>query len=153
MSHLGRSAGSLMLNKQVFFGGRLSDLSRSLHETHHLLTVGKSAVPVRWGMAIGRTLRVPLAVSLFLIVMEIFFPFWAGIAFWGELSFLVIFLFALASVAGEWEVTQNAISNLSRLEGFEMDEKVRMKRFLEVLGWAPLAELIVGPLTLLKIRR
>lgn len=153
LSHLGRSTESLTLNERVFFGGRLSDLSRSLHETHHLLTVGKSAVPLRWGMAIGRTLRVPLAVSLFIIVMEIFFPLWAGVAFWGELSFLAIFLFALASMAGEWEVTQNAISHLSRLEGFEMDEKIRMKHFLAVLGWAPLAELIAGPLALLKIRR
>jgi len=66
----------------------------------------------------------------------------------GQFLFLLFFLLALSSLGKEWEVAERAISEMGGIE-LGTDERIRMKRILKAIRWAPLAEMFRAPLGLL----
>ncbi len=148
-AHLSAVGEAVRMSEGVYYGTRLSDLSLALHEAGHFLAT-HSPVPPFLRQGAGRSLRIPLVASWLFVGAGAFFPPVRWLASLGYLIFLTVFFLAFASLPEEGEVTERAVAVLTKLEGFELDEKVRLKRLLKALFVLPLAEVFAGLLEMSK---
>ena len=135
--HFGFEFDRLILSDKTYYGTRLADLGAALHEAAHLMTDSRMVLGTRF-------VRPVLLLSWVLVFAGFLLPPARGVLFLGEFLFLVLGLRAVVRLAGEWEVTQRALACLASIEGFGTDERVRIKDFLKVLRWSPLAEIFAA---------
>lgn len=151
--HVDFEVDRVILSEKVFYGASLADSAISLHEACHPPAGGRWFLPasVRSG---GRRIAAGiLLLSWFLAGLGFFFPSRQGWAVWGELFFVLMTFRALVLVGEESEVTDRALAELVTLEGFGIDERVRLKHILDLLRWSPLAEMVSLPFSLFRRNR
>lgn len=139
-------ADQLVLAGNVYYGNRLTDLVQALRATVSYLEAPHSFLPNDLGPAgaRGRVFGMGLFLSWCLILAGILWGHWSGLISMGQFLFISFFFFALSSLGKEWEIVQRAISEMGGVE-LGTDERVRMKRLLKAMRWAPLAELFRLP--------
>lgn len=149
-AHLSSRQGSLLLRETVYDGTKLRDLGLAMHEASHLFVKTPSPVPANLRAGAGHTFRVTILASWGLVLLGVLFPILKGLAVAGELLFLAIFLFTFSGLREELEVTESAVGTLTKLEGFEVDERMAIRRLLAALRFLPFAELWGTPFSILK---
>ncbi len=138
----------LLLPEGAYYGNRLLDLAQTLHDAVGHLESSRSLLPAglrtrrRWVFGGG------LLVSWGLVLGGFLWDQGSGLMSAGQFLFLLFFLLALSSLGKEWEVAERAISEMGGIE-LGTDERIRMKRILKAIRWAPLAEMFRAPLGLL----
>jgi len=145
---LGASLDKLFLREEDYRGSRLAHLARSLFGATRLL-VGSKSVASLYLRGLGeRSFQWVIVSSWVLVLLGAAFRFARPAATLGQILFVLSGLLAVASLGEEFEVGKRSVSNLMSVEGFELDEKVRMKKLLESLRWWPFALLIQAPFSL-----
>ncbi|MBI2166668.1 MAG: zinc metallopeptidase [Candidatus Omnitrophica bacterium] len=152
-AHFPSRPDGLLLSEAVYDGTKLSDLSLALHEASHFFAGTPSPVPGNLRAGAGHSFGVTILVSWGLVLLGTLFPALKGLAGAGEFLFLAIFLFTFSGLREEWEVTEGAAGALTKLEGFEVDERVAIRRILAALPFLPFAELFATPFSFLKTRK
>ena len=147
--HFGLESHRLVLPEEVYYGTGLFEHAIVLHEVSHLQAANHmvfSSKIRRRARALGQGF---ILVSWFFIFLGFISPSRAWLAGLGGLFFVAVSLRALMLLAEEWDVTDRALSDMVGLEGLGTDERVYLKRLLQVFRWAPLAEVISAPFSLL----
>ncbi|GEM_PF-2409321 len=147
-AHFHSRLGELHLPERIYYGTQLLDLAMGMHGAMHLLQESKALVPVELQIQGSRLFRMMVLASWFLIGGGMIFSRFESWVPIGQLLFIFTFLLALASLAEEWEVTSRSLASLSKLEEFEPNERMHLKRLLRAIQWTPLAELFGSPFTL-----
>ena len=143
----------LLLNEKIYSNSSLAALAETLHETVHWIESSKVFLSTRPGGMGGRFFSGWVLLSWTCLALGVLFSHWVWLFRLGQFLFVLAFLAALASLAGEWEIGQRAVSQLTALERLGTDERVRMKEVLKALRWTPLAEIFRIPIqTLFRLR-
>jgi Zn-dependent membrane protease YugP len=145
---VGLRADQLFLSEEVYHGTQLVGLATSLREGVRLLEGSKFAFPMGLWVQARNYRRRAILTSWILVLCGILLPGLTWMTCLGQFLFISAFLLSLATLIQEGEVTRRAVSSLTLLEGFETDERVRIKRLLKAIRWTPLAELFESPLSL-----
>ena len=140
--HFGVGLDRFLLRKKVYYGSRLADLAVVLHETAHLLEESHALIPLEWRAKSARMFQGIVGASLLFILTGLFLAPLGWLSVFGQGLFVIVFFIALVSLGEEAEITERALTNLSLLEGFGTDERVRIRRLLKALRWSPIAELL-----------
>lgn len=139
------SSDRLFLTDKVYYGQRLFDVTEALFSATRHLELSDSVVPMEWRSPGGKIWQGVVTSSWILIAAGLV---WQG-AGWltasGRILLIAAFFMALAYLASDWKSAERALSSLVSLEGFGVDEKVRMKKILEAVRWTSLAGLIRAP--------
>lgn len=138
----------LLLPEGTYYGNKLLDLAETLHDTVGHLETSKSLFPRGLGLAGRRVFGGGLLVSWGLILGGVLWDHGSWLVSLGQLLFLLFFLLALSSLGKEWEVSERSVSEMGTME-LGTDERIRMRRLLKAIRWAPLAEVFKAPLDLL----
>lgn len=148
----GRGTGllvdQLLLPEGVYYGKGLLDLAQTLHETVGHLESSRSLLPAGLRTTGRRVFGGGLLVSWGLVLGGVLWDPGSWLIASGQFLFLLFFLPALSSLGKEWELAERAISEMGGIE-LGTDERIRMKRILKVIRWAPLAEVFKAPLDFL----
>lgn len=144
------SVNRLFLREGTFYGTRMGDLAEALQDALSLVEATRSTLFFLLEALGGVFFRGLILSAWILVGIGSLFQGGRGLVFLGEGIFSLAFFLALAFLAREWEVGERALVSLSRIEGFETDERIRMKKLLQAIRWRPLAELVKFPFSLLS---
>lgn len=137
-------ADQLVLEESVYYGNRLADLAEALYETAGHREALRSALPGGLRRTGGRIFGLEVLLSWVLILGGILWGRSGGLIAAGQFFFVLAFFFALSSLGKEWEIAEQAISEMGGME-WGTDERIRMKRLLKARRWAPLAGVFKAP--------
>lgn len=135
----------LLLPEKVYYGTKLSELSLALHEAGHQLTGSKSPIPAHVRLGAGRSLRNALRVSWVLVILGFLAAPFGWLSFFGRILFTAVFFLVLTGLREEHEATQSVLERLGKLEGFEVDELVRIGRLSKAVPWIAFGEILSVP--------
>ena len=151
-SEFGFSLDRFFLNEKVYYGQHLFDLTEALFRAARHLELSGSVIPMEWRSPDGKFWQGGIFLSWILVAGGLLWHGVSGLTALGQILLIATFFMALAYLAGDWKSAERALSCLVSLEGFGVDEKVRMKKILEAIRWISLAGLITAPWQFLNKR-
>jgi Zn-dependent membrane protease YugP len=137
------------LPERVYYGTGLFEQAVVLHEVSHLQTANRVIFSSKMRRRARQLIQGLVLIAWIFIFCGFIFSSRSWLASLGALLYVAASLQALTLLGEEWEVTERALSDVVALEGVGTDERVYLKRLLEVFRWAPLAEVISAPFLLL----
>jgi len=149
----GDSLERFSLPEAVYHGKRLTELAQALHETERFLCGFRSVVTLYLRALGGRSFQILIAASWGLVLIGAAFSPARSVATLGQLLYVVANLLVLATLGEEFEAARRGLSSLASLEGFETDERVRLKKLLEAMRWSRAAELFQALFELARLTR
>lgn len=130
----------LFLTEGVYQGSRLTDLAEALRESVGYIEASQSLIPKGLERTGRRALGGMVLLAWGLILGGALGGRFSALTVGGQFLFILAFFFTLFSLGREWEVAQQAMSEMGGIE-LGTDERVRIKGLLKAMRWSPLAEL------------
>lgn len=140
------------LPQKIYYGTRLSEAAEALYSAVHHLESSKSSVPLGWRSPGGSFWQGAIGLSWILVFAGFLLPEGKGLTAVGQALFILTFALGLTFLSREWEAADRALSFLASLEGFGVDEKVRMKKLIKTIRWSPLAGILTAPFNFIQRR-